>query len=67
MTFVEGDYESIFIETNISNNKTVIGDLQKSLERYDEMLSLLKNTKNVIIATDQNMDLLNIESHKYTA
>jgi len=74
MTFVEEEYEFIFIETNISNNKTVIGEiyrvpnsnLQKSLERYNEILSRLKNTKTFIIATDQNMDLLNIESHKHT-
>ena len=75
MTFIEGEYESIFIETNISNNKTIIGEiyrvpnsnLQKSLERYEQILSQIKDTKNVIIATDQNMDLLNIESHKHTA
>ena len=75
MTFVEGEYESIFIETNISNNKTIIGEiyrvpnsnLQNSLERQDEILSRLKNTKIFIIATDQNMDLLNIESHKHIA
>jgi len=24
MTFIEGEYESIFIETNISNNKTIM-------------------------------------------
>ena len=74
MTFIEGEYESIFKETNISNNKTIIGDiyrapnnnLQKSLEHYDKILSQLKDTETFIIATDRNIDLLKVESHKHT-
>ncbi|KAK2142462.1 hypothetical protein LSH36_951g01000 [Paralvinella palmiformis] len=42
-------------------------NLQKSLVRCDEILSRLKNTKKNIITTDQNMDLLNIESYIHTA
>jgi len=52
MTFIEGEYKSIFIETNIANNKTISGEihrapnsnLQKSLESYDKILSQLMYT-----------------------
>ena len=73
--FVEGEFESIFQETVINNNKTVIGEIycvpnsniNQSIERYDEIFSKTKDAKNVIIGTDQNFDLLKIESHKQTA
>ena len=73
--FVEGEFESIFLETVINNNKTVIGEIYRvpnsninqSIERYDEIFSKTKDAKNVIIGTDQNFDLLKIESHKQTA
>ena len=70
--FVEGEFESIFLETVINNNKTVIDEIYRvpnsninqSIERYDEIFSKIKDAKNVIIGTDQNFDLLKIESHK---
>ncbi|KAK2143338.1 hypothetical protein LSH36_853g01022, partial [Paralvinella palmiformis] len=44
-----------------------ISVLQRSLEPYDKILSQLKITENVFSKTDQNMDLLKLETHKYTA
>ena len=73
--FVEGEFESMFLETVINNNKTVIGEIYRvpnsninqSIERYDEIFLKLKDAKNVIIGTDQNFYFLKIESHKQTA
>ena len=61
--FMKDNMNPSSIETNISNNKTLIdGDLdyslQKSLEHYDKVLSQLKDTKTITIATDQNIDSL---------
>jgi len=70
--FIEGEFESIFIETN---TKMVVGEVYRipnsnpiiSLERYDSILVKLKNVKNVMIGTDQNFDLMKIDSHKATS
>jgi len=61
--FMKDNMNLSSIETNISKNKTLIdGDLdyslQKSLEHYDKVLSQLKDTKTITIATDQNIDSL---------
>lgn len=76
--YVEGEFESIFIEIENSGSlkpRTVVGEIYRvpnsnpetSIERYDEVLMKLKDTSNVIIGTDQNFDLLKINTQKHTA
>ena len=70
--FIEGQFESLFIEAKISNMKYIVGgiyrvpssDANLSDEHYDAILSNLKDVDNVIIGTDQNFDLLKIETHR---
>jgi len=66
---------SNFTETDISNDKTIIGviysmpnnNLQKFLEHCDKTLSQIKDSKIFIITTDQNRDLFKVESHERIA
>ena len=51
--FIEGEFESRFVETVTNNNNTVIGEIYRvtnskpneSIERYDTIFSKLKDTK----------------------
>jgi potassium voltage-gated channel Eag-related subfamily H protein 8 len=69
---VEQEFEAIFIE--IINKNVVVGEVYRipgadcrvSIQRYEEIVNKLQyENKEVILGTDQNMDLLNT-SHPYT-
>ncbi len=73
--FKEGIFESVFIEINTKGEKCIVGEIYRvpntnlsdSLNYYDTIVEKLTDFKHkVIIGTDQNLDLLKIESHKYT-
>ena len=73
---VDGEFECIFIETNINKHKTIIGEIYRvpdtnerlSIERYDYVLGQLDSEKcDVYLATDQNFDFSKIKTHKNTA
>lgn len=76
-TFIEGEYETIFIEINSKTHKAIIGEIYRipntptelSLYRYEDTITkLLKNkTHDIIIGTDQNFDYLKINDHKPTS
>jgi len=74
-TFIEGEFESIFVETVVLNNKTILGEIYRipgtnintSIERFENIIQKLRNEKHVIIGTDQNIDLLKVENHQPTA
>ena len=74
-TFIEGEYESLFIEANIHGKKIIMGEIyrtpasnaNKSVEYYETTLEKLKKEKRVIIGTDQNFDLLKVDNHSQTA
>ena len=69
--FEEGEFESIFIETANTINTTIVGEIYRipntnstlALARYDNILSKLSNSPNVIIGSDSNFDLLQTDSH----
>ena len=70
---VDGEFESIFVETNSNNNKLIIGEIYRipntneteSLSRYETILHKLNNQKyKTIIGTDQNFDYLKINKHQ---
>jgi len=75
ITFNEGEFESIFIETILTGQKTIIGEIYRipgtstatSLELYDATLNKLKRENHVILGTDQNFDLLKINEHVPTS
>jgi hypothetical protein len=74
-TFIEGEYESLFIEANIHGKKTIMGEIyrtpgsnaNKSVEYFENTVEKLKNEKQVILGTDQNFDLLKVDNHSQTA
>ena len=74
-TFVEGEFESLFIEATIMKMKIIIGEIYRtpgsnantSVEHFETILNRLKNEKHVIIGTDQNFDLLKIDNHAQTS
>ena len=74
--FHEGEFESIFIETNSCTAvNTVIGEIYRipnsnpnlSVKRYEHIFTKLKKCTNVIIGTDQNFDLLKLDTHSQTS
>ena len=74
-TFVEGEFESIFIEINNENEKAIIGEIYRipntnmfdSMSKYESLLAKLDNYRHtIIIGTDQNIDLIQIEKHAIT-
>jgi hypothetical protein len=73
--FVEGEFESIFIETSNTLHNTIVGEIYRvpnsnialSLERFDTILSMLSSNQNVILGTDQNLNLLRSDTHAPTA
>jgi len=71
---IEGEFETIFVE--IDKHKLLVGEVyripntneNKSVERYNTIINKIMNTKlNVVIGTDQNMDLLKLDTHKATS
>lgn len=73
-TFIEGEFESIFLEIK-SPKPAIIGEIYRvpnsnvnqSITRYGEILQKLnKYHSPIVIGTDQNFDLLKIESHEKT-
>ena len=72
---IDGEFESIFIETIIKQEKIIIGEIyrvpntneQLSLHRFETILERLRNMNiNIILGTDQNFDYFKIESQKNT-
>ena len=74
-TFVEGEFEWLFIEATIMKMKIIIGEIYRtpgsnantSVEHFETILNRLKNEKHVIIGTDQNLYLLKIDNHAQTS
>jgi len=74
-TFIEGEFESLFIETTLLNKNTIIGEIYRtpgsnaksSLEHFENIISKLKGNRQVLIGTDSNYDLLKMENHPSTA
>ena len=74
--FLEGEFESIFIETsNNSKCHVIIGEIYRtphsnpklSVDRYNSLLSKLDRVNtDVVIGTDQNLDLLKIDTNECT-
>ena len=74
---VENEFESIFIELIGDGNhtNTIVGEIYRvpntneatSLERYQSIISKISESNvGSLIGTDQNFDLLKIDSHKIT-
>ncbi len=73
--FEEGAFESIFIETLGNDMKTIIGEIYRVpntnesifLDKYSDILNKIgDNNEEIIIGTDQNLDLLRFEQHTRT-
>ncbi len=73
--FIEGEFESIFIETTSPTDNVLIGEMyripntneQQSLQTFGELFDKLSGQhKNVIFGGDQNFDFLKINSHGAT-
>jgi hypothetical protein len=71
---IEGEFETLFVE--IDKHKLILGEIyripntneNKSVERYNTIINKIMNTKlNMVIGTDQNMDLLKLDTHKATS
>ncbi len=64
--FVEGEFESVFIETTNTENSIIIGEIYRppkcntrnALQRFDDISQRLTDQKHVIIGSDSNFDLL---------
>ena len=62
-TFIEGEFESLFIETTLLNKNTIIGEIYRtpgsnaksSLEHFENIISKLKGNRQVLIGTTQIM------------
>ncbi len=74
--FHEREFESLFIEINSKTHKAIIGEIYRvpnsnvnqSLGFYESIINKLSNYKHdIIIGTDQNFDLLKIDSHNKTS
>ena len=72
---IYGEFESIFIETIIKQEKIIIGEIyrvpntneQLALHRFETILERLRNMNiNIILGTDQNFDYFKIESQTNT-
>jgi len=76
-TFIEGEYESIFIEIISKPHNAIVGEIyripntpiQLSLDRYEDSINklLTKETHDIIVGSDQNLDYLKINEHKHTS
>ncbi len=72
---IDGEFESIFVETLSQKMKTIVGEIYRipntneieSLNRYEIVLNKLPTDNcRVILSTDQNFDLLKIEYQQNT-
>jgi len=72
---IEKEFESLFIEIKGKIKSTLIGEVYRvpnsnirlSVERFHDIANKLKNIReDVILATDQNFDLLKYNENKYT-
>lgn len=60
--FIEGEFESVFVETMGNTPSTIIGEIYRvpntnptvSIDRYRSIIDRLYNNGSVIIGTDQN-------------
>jgi hypothetical protein len=73
--FIQGEFESIFVEVEYNKQKLIIGEIYRvpntnigvSLERYESVLEKLNSYKHpIIIGTDQNFNYMNIVQHGKT-
>ena len=72
---IDGEFESIFLETNSNKTKTIVGEIYRipntneldSIRHFETILNKLANINcNIIIGTDQNFDYLKINRHTNT-
>ena len=71
--FIEGEFESIFIESINNGQTSIVGEIYRipntsvnlSIQRYEEILQKMESSNSqVIIGTDQNFVYLKIKSYK---
>lgn len=74
----EGEFESLFVEVlgKAKNQRFIVGEVYRvpntseklSIQRYEKLLEQLKSSdyNGAIIGTDQNFDLLKLDSHSNT-
>lgn len=75
--FIEGEFESIFIELLSKPRNVIVGEIyrvpgtpaQEAVARYELILTNLMAVKSsdIIIGTDQNFDYIRINEHNHTA
>ena len=72
---VDGEFESIFLETTGQKSKTIVGEIHRipntpeieALNHYEHVLNKLQTeTAKIILGSDMNFDLLKIEKHRNT-
>ena len=72
---VENEFESLFIDITINNEKGVVGEIYRvpntseplSVSRYETIMRKLHSTKaRVLLGTDQNFDYFKIQTHRNT-
>jgi hypothetical protein len=70
---IEGEFESIFVEVISRPTNLIVGEVYrvpntsetKSVEYYKSIINKINNLKtHCILGTDQNVDLLKLETHK---
>ena len=71
--FIEGEFESIYIESITNGQTSIVGEIYRipntnvnlSIQRYEAILHKTESSNSqVIIGTDQNFDYLKINSYK---
>ena len=73
--FIEGEFESIFIDTINESFTTIVGEIYRIpntstatyLDIYETILCKLMNNDNVIIGTGQNIDCMHIDTYPPSA
>ena len=76
-TFIEGEYESLFIEIIAKPCNAIVGKIyritntagQLSIKRYEDTITDIINHKShdILIGSDQNFDYIKINEHRNTA
>ena len=75
---IEGEFETIFADVKDKNQTLIVGEIYRvpntnitqSIERYEhvlEQISQIKNVKNVIMGTDQNIDYIKLSSNNHAS
>jgi len=73
---IEGEFESIFVDVISRPKHVIVGEVyrvpntseSKSVEYYKSIINKINNLKtHCMLGTDQNFDLLKLETHKNTA